>query len=127
MLETVLANGDRPDPVRLLERFEEIRCRVQKAATWRSATYYMGRLLNRDGYVPISTRLSRDDLVFLAHARDDVLAFVNLGQRLVELHQPRKVPGLTSDPARPMLRCRTCTLHWPCPTYRTVDEILGRY
>ena len=123
----MLANGDRPDPVRLLERFEEIRCRVQKAGTWRSATHYMGRLLNRDGYVPVSTRLSRDDLVFLAHARDDVLAFVNLGERLVELHQPREVPGRTSDPSRPLLRCRTCTLRWPCPTYRAIDEILSRY
>lgn len=123
----MLADSDRPDPVRLLERFEEIRCRVQKAGTWRSATYYMGRLLNRDGYVPISTRLSRDDLMFLAHARDDVLAFVNLGQRLIELHQPREVPGVTSDPSRPMRRCRTCTLRWPCPTYRAIDEIVSRY
>lgn len=123
----MLANSGQPDPVRLLERFEEIRCRVQKAGTWRSATYYMGRLLNRDGYVPISTRLSRDDLMFLAHARDDVLAFVNLGQRLIELHQPREVPGVTSDPSRPMRRCRTCTLRWPCPTYRAIDEIISRY
>lgn len=122
----MLAKYDRLDPTRLLDRFEEIRCRVQRAGTWRSATYYMGRLLNRDGYVPISTRLSRDDLLFLAHAREDVLAFVALGRRLIEMHQPRVVPGRTSDPSRPMRRCRTCTLRWPCPTYRAIDEIVDQ-
>lgn len=123
----MLANGDRPDRLRLLERFEEIRYRVQKASAWRSATHYMAQLVNRDGYIPVSARLSRDDLAFLAHAREDVLAFVTLGQRLLELHQSRDVPGVTSDPTRPMLRCRTCAQRWPCPTYRTIDEIIAGY
>ncbi|MQA86231.1 MAG: hypothetical protein GEV03_16755 [Streptosporangiales bacterium] len=122
-----MANGDRPDRLRLLERLEEIRYRVQKATAWRSATHYMGQLVNRDGYVPVNARLSRDDLTFLAHARDDVLAFVALGQRLLELHQPRDVPGRTSDPTRPMRRCRTCTQRWPCPTYQTIDEVIDSY
>jgi hypothetical protein len=108
----------------LQERLEAIHARAEKASSWRGVTQYFSRLINREGYVPIHTKLSREDLVFLAGARDDAIAFAELGLRLLELHQPREAGGISSDPDSPIRRCRACMWRWPCPTFRAIEDAL---
>ncbi|MEV1168343.1 hypothetical protein [Nonomuraea sp. NPDC049784] len=81
--------------------------------------------MNREGYVPIRTRLAIEDLDFVAGARTDLLRFLELGLRLLDLHQPRDAGGITSDAAHPILRCRSCMWRWPCPTFRAMSESFG--
>jgi hypothetical protein len=111
---------------RLRERLELIRARSQKSSSWRSVTHYFSALVNREGVVPVKARLSREDLRFLASARDEVIAFCELGLRLLDLHQPRDAGGISSDPDNPLRRCRACMWHWPCPTIRAVEEAVDR-
>ncbi|MQY05235.1 hypothetical protein [Actinomadura macrotermitis] len=111
---------------RLRDRLETIRVRSERAGSWRASTHYLSGLVNGAGYVPVRTRLTRADLTFLAGARDDVLAFAELGARLLDLHRPQDAGGITSDPTRPIRRCRSCMWRWPCPTFRAIDEVLGR-
>lgn len=118
--------GADPQRNRLRERLETIRGRSQKASSWRSSTQYLGRLINRDGYVPIRTRLSQDDIDFLSGAREEVIAFAELALRLLELHQPKDAGGISSDPENPIRRCRACMWRWPCPTYRAIDDAVDR-
>lgn len=108
---------------RLRERLNIVRQRAERATAWKSVTYYVGRLVNKDGYTPVTARLSHEDLNFLTHARDDVLTFAHLGLRLLELHEPRDA-GAISSTARPVRRCRTCMWRWPCPTYKAIREAL---
>src|SRR5262245_45293223 len=118
-------NGDLPeDPqrVRLRERLESIQIRTEKAASWREATRPLRALLNREGYVPVKTRLSAEDLDFLGEAREELIDFAELGLRLLDLHQPRDAGGITSDRAHPILRCRSCMWRWPCPTFRAMTD-----
>ena len=112
--------------VRLRERLEEIRARSVKSTSWRETTQYLSRLVNRAGYVPVHTRLSRGDLAFLAGARDEVAALADLGIPLPDLHRPQESGGLSSDPAYRIRRCRTCMGRWPCPTLRVISETLTR-
>jgi hypothetical protein len=120
-----VARGDL-QRVRLRERLQTMRGRAEKSSPWRSTTQYLSRLIGRDGTVPIQTRLSREDLAFLAGAREEVVAFAELGLRLLELHQPRDAGGISSDPEDPIRRCRACMWRWPCPTFRVVDEHIER-
>lgn len=76
--------------------------------------------------MPIRARLAREDLVFLSAARDDVIAFCEMGLRLLDLHQPGDAGGISSDSTSPILRCRACMLRWPCPTFRVVESSLDR-
>lgn len=108
---------------KLRERLDAVRYRAERATSWKSVTYYIGRLVNRTGYTPVTARLSHDDLAFLSHARDDVLTFTHLALRLLELHEPRD-GGAVSSTDRPVLRCRTCMGRWPCPTYKAIREAL---
>src|SRR3954453_926643 len=81
--------GDRPDdPDRLWvrERLETLRARSQKSTSWRSLTHYLARLMNREGVVPVRARLTREDITFLASARDDMAAFCEMALRLLDLH-----------------------------------------
>jgi hypothetical protein len=117
--------GD-PRHARLRERLELIRTRSQKSSSWRSITHYFSGLVNREGVVPVKARLSREDLRFLASARDEVIAFAELGLRLLDLHQPRDAGGISSDPGSPIRRCRACMWRWPCPTIRAVEESVER-
>lgn len=119
------AGGD-PRQARLRERLEAIRARSEKSNSWRSSTQYLSRLINREGFVPIRTRLAREDITFLAGARDEVISFADLGLRLLELHQPRDAGGISSDPDNPIRRCRACMWRWPCPTFRAIDEAVDR-
>lgn len=59
-------------------------------------------------------------------ARDVILAFTRLGLRLLGLHRPRDAGGITSDPAHPILRCRSCMWRWPCPTFQVIVEAFDR-
>jgi hypothetical protein len=113
-----------PRQGRLRERLETIRLRSEKSNSWRSTTTFLARLVNREGFVPVKTRLSREDLAFLAGARDDMIALAELGIRLLELHQPRDAGGISSDLDNPIRRCRACMWRWPCPTYRAIDEAI---
>ena len=118
--------GDRSEDAQrrlwLRGRLEAIQARAEKSSPWRGVTRYFSRLINREGYVPIQTKLSREDLAFLAGARDDAIAFAQLGLRLLELHQPRDAGGISSDPESPIRRCRACMWRWPCPTYRALED-----
>ncbi|GAA4060578.1 MULTISPECIES: hypothetical protein [Actinomadura] len=115
-----------PREVRLRERIEAIRARSAKSTSWRSPAQYLSRLVNDTGHVPVKARLSREDLTFLAGARDEVIAFADLAVRLIELHRPQDSGGITSDPDSPIRRCRACMWRWPCPTFRAIDESLDR-
>lgn len=115
------------DPQRegLRDRLESILLRTEKANSWHDEAARLRGLLNHEGYVPIRTRLVREDLEFLAGARADLLRFSELGLRLLDLHQPRDAGGITSDAAHPILRCRSCMWRWPCPTFRAMVESFG--
>jgi hypothetical protein len=120
-------NADRfadPRQGRLRERIEAIRIRSEKSISWRATTQFLCRLINREGFVPVRTRLSREDLTFLSGAREDMIAFAEMGLRLLDLHQPRDAGGISSDPDRPIRRCRACMWRWPCPTFRAMDETI---
>ena len=108
----------------LRERLEAVRLRSEKSNSWRASTQFLSRLVNREGFVPVRTKLSREDLAFLAGARDDMIALADLGIRLLELHQPRDAGGISSDPDNPIRRCRACMWRWPCPTYRAIEEAI---
>jgi hypothetical protein len=110
---------------RLRERLETIRGRSEKSGSWRESTRHLARLVNGAGYVPVTTRLSRGDLAFIAGARDEVIAFADLCLRLLDLHRAQEAGGITSDPGHPLLRCRSCMGRWPCPTVRAVEECLA--
>ncbi|XRQ09519.1 hypothetical protein ACN3XK_00985 [Actinomadura welshii] len=110
---------------RLRERLEGIRARSGKSNSWRTSTQYLSRLMNRDGFVPVKARLSREDISFLAGAREEVIMFAELGVRLLDLHRPQESGGITSDPGSPIHRCRACMSRWPCPTFRAIEETLG--
>jgi hypothetical protein len=112
--------------VRLRERLDAIRARSAKSTSWRTSTQYLSRLVNRDGFVPIRTRLTREDLAFLTGAREEVIALAELGTRVLDLHRPQEAGGITSDPDSPIRRCRACMWRWPCPTFRAIDESLDR-
>lgn len=113
-----------PRETRLRERLETIRSRSAKSSSWRTSTQYLSRLVNKNGFVPVRARLSREDLAFLAGAREEVLAFADLGARLLDLHRPQEAGGITSDPGHPIRRCRACMSRWPCPTFRAMAETL---
>ncbi|WP_243719093.1 hypothetical protein [Actinomadura sp. KC06] len=115
-----------PRETRLRERLETIRARSAKSSSWRSSTQYLSRLVNKGGFVPIKTRLSREDIAFLSGAREEVIAFADLGVRLLDLHRPQEAGGITSDPGSPIRRCRACMSRWPCPTFRAIAETLDQ-
>lgn len=116
--------GSDPQRARLRERLEVIRARSEKSTSWRSSVQHLSRLVNREGYVPVQAKLSREDLAFLSAARDEVIAFSELGLRLLELHQPRDAGGISSDPDSPIRRCRACMWRWPCPTFRAIGDAI---
>lgn len=118
-------NAEQPeDPQRrsLRERLENVQVRSAKASSWRETADPLRSLINREGYVPISAKLTGGDLDFLATAREDLLCLAELGIRLLDLHQPRDAGGITSDTANPILRCRSCMWRWPCPTFRAMSD-----
>ncbi len=114
--------SDDPQRHRLREILEDLLLRTEKARSWEEQATRLRGLVNHEGFVPVRARLAREDLDFLAGARDTLLMFVELGLRLLDLHQPRDAGGITSDAAHPILRCRSCMWRWPCPTFRAMSE-----
>jgi len=106
------------------QQLDDIRRSALDSASWLETTHHYARLLNRDGYVPVTARFRSRDLAFLGQARQDLIGFADLTLRLVELHQPLDAGGISSDPASPVLRCRSCMWRWPCPSLRLIlDEL----
>jgi hypothetical protein len=124
------APADEPDRTQeqrvpeLRERLEAIRLSARGASSWLESSGHYARLINRGGFVPVSARFDVRDLAFLGSAREQVLGFARLGLRIIDLHQPLDAGGITSNPASPVQRCRSCMWRWPCPTFRVVAEVL---
>jgi hypothetical protein len=114
-----------PERVSLREHLDAVRVRAARASSWLETSTHYGRLLNRDGVVPVTARFTRDDIEFLGRAREEVLGFAELGLRLLELHAPLDAGGISSDPSSPILRCRSCMWRWPCPTFRMLTDALS--
>ncbi len=113
-----------PDAGRLQEHLEAVRRSAEGATSWLETSSHYARLVNNDGVVPVTARFSARDLTFLAEARVEMLGFAELGLRLIELHQPLDAGGVSSDTSAPVQRCRSCMWRWPCPTFRTLAEVL---
>jgi hypothetical protein len=109
---------------RIRDDLEGLRLRASVAASWLETSSHYAQLVNRDGVVPVTARLSREDLMFLGEARGQMLRFAELALRLIELHQPGDAGGLSTHPSSPILRCRSCMWRWPCPTFSIVTEVL---
>jgi hypothetical protein len=114
-----------PHRVWMRERLDAARARAASASSWLETSVHYARLLNRDGIVPVTARFTRDDIEFLGRAREEVLGFAELGQRLLELHAPLDAGGISTDPSSPILRCRSCMWRWPCPTFRMLTDALS--
>jgi hypothetical protein len=111
----------------LREHLDEVRRRAEGATSWLETSSHYSRLLNTDGFVPVTARFDVRDLMFLGRARIDLLGFAELGLRLTDLHRPLDAGGTSSDPGNPALRCRNCMWRWPCPTFRTMSEVLAEH
>jgi len=116
---------DDPQRTELRDYLETLRRRAGRAASWLKTSSHYTRLINRDGVIPVTARFSRDDLAFLAWAREQMLGFADLGLHLLDLHQPLDAGGITSDPSSPIQRCRSCMWLWPCPTFRALTGVLA--
>lgn len=127
--ERVATDPARPAPDQRLadlhDHLAEVRRRAAGATSWLESSQHYARLLNAEGFVPVTARFDARDLMFLGRAREDLLAFAGLGTRLADLHRPLDGGGASSDPANPALRCRNCMWRWPCPTFRLLIEFLG--
>jgi hypothetical protein len=103
-----------------------LRSRAEAASSWLASSRHYSRLINRQGVVPVSARMSPGDLAFLAEAREQILQFTELTGRLIDLHQPLDAGGITTDPSSPIRRCRSCMWRWPCPTFSILAEVVDR-
>jgi hypothetical protein len=117
--------GDRQRD-RIRDEMAERAARATAASSWLESSRYYSRLLNRDGIVPLTARMTAGDLAFLAEAREQVLQFTELTLRLIDLHQPLDAGGITTDPTSPIRRCRSCMWRWPCPTFSILAEVVDR-
>jgi len=99
--------------------------RALAASSWLQSSRHYSQLVNRDGVVPVTARMSASDLTFLAEAREQMLRFSELTVRLIDLHQPLDAGGISTDPASPVRRCRSCMWRWPCPTFSILAEVVG--
>lgn len=111
---------------RIRADMEGLRSRAQAASSWLESSRHYGRLINCQGVVPVSARMTPGDLAFLAEAREQALQFTELADRLIDLHQPLDAGGITTDPSSPIRRCRSCMWRWPCPTFSILAEVVDR-
>lgn len=109
----------------LRQYLEGLRQRAQGAASWLKSSSHYARLLNQEGFVPVTARFAAEDLEFLATAREELLRFTELGLRLAELHQPQEASAITSEASGRFHRCGSCMWRWPCPTFRILDEVVS--
>jgi hypothetical protein len=119
------ASGD-SQRERIRDDMAGLRARAGAASSWLESSRHYSRLLNRDGIVPVTARMTAGDLAFLAEAREQMLQFTEFTMRLIDLHQPLDAGGISSDPASPIQRCRSCMWRWPCPTFSIVAEVVDR-
>jgi len=105
---------------------EGLRSRAELASSWLESSRHYSRLINREGVVPLNARMTPADLAFLAEAREQILQFTELADRLIDLHQPLDAGGITTDPSSPIRRCRSCMWRWPCPTFSILAEVVDR-
>ena len=103
---------------------EGLRSRAELASSWLESSRHYSRLINREGVVPLNARMTPADLAFLAEAREQILQFTELADRLIDLHQPLDAGGITTDPSSPIRRCRSCMWRWPCPTFSILAEVV---
>jgi hypothetical protein len=108
----------------LRERLRAARRRARTASSWAGVSRRLGPLLNQDQVVPVSARLTSEDLYFLDGAREEVLALTGAALRMTELHRPLEDGGVGCDPAGGGPRCKNCMWRWPCPTFRILSQIL---
>jgi hypothetical protein len=118
-------DGDRQRD-RIRDEMAERAARATAASSWLQSSRHYSRLVNRDGIVPLTARMTAGDLAFLAEAREQVLQFTELTLRLIDLHQPLDAGGITTDPTSPIRRCRSCMWRWPCPTFSILAEVADR-
>jgi hypothetical protein len=111
---------------RIRADMEGLRSRAEAASSWLESSRHYGRLINRQGVVPVSARMTPGDLAFLSEAREQILQFTELAGRLIDLHQPLDAGGITTDPSSPIRRCRSCMWRWPCPTFSILAEVVDR-
>jgi hypothetical protein len=111
---------------RIRADMDGLRSRAEAASSWLASSRHYSRLINREGVVPVSARMSPGDLAFLAEAREQILQFTELAGRLIDLHQPLDAGGITTDPSSPIRRCRSCMWRWPCPTFSILAEVVDR-
>jgi hypothetical protein len=127
-LERVAPGPGTPQPdsriAGLHHHLEKVQRQAAGAASWLETSEHYARLLNSAGVVPVTARFDACDLAFLGTAREELLAFAELGLRLADLHRPLDAGGTTSDPANAAQRCRSCMWRWPCPTLRLMTEVL---
>jgi hypothetical protein len=109
---------------RLRAHLDAIRLRALGASSWYGTTRDLARLLNRDQVVPVTARLTADDLAFLSGARAELLAVAGAGLQLAELHQPLDDGVTGADPPGADRRCQNCMWRWPCPTFRILAQVL---
>jgi len=126
----ILAPAWAPDQDRQRDQIREemggLSDRALAASSWLQSSRHYRELLNRDGVVPVTARMTASDLAFLAEAREQMLRFSELTVRLIDLHQPLDAGGISTDPASPVRRCRSCMWRWPCPTFSILAEVVGQ-
>ena len=74
------------------------------------------------GLTPATAAAGAGEPELLRMARDDLAGFADLGLRLLELHQPMDLGA--GDPSSSVTACLSCMSPWPCPTFRTLAEII---
>jgi len=111
---------------RIRAEMEGLRSRAEMASSWLETSRHYGRLINREGVVPVNARMTPGDLAFLAEAREQIVQFTELTGHLIDLHQPLDAGGITTDPSSPIRRCRSCMWRWPCPTFSILAEVVDR-
>ena len=111
---------------RIRADMEGLRSRAELASSWLESSRHYSRLINREGVVPVNARMTPGDLAFLAEAREQIIQFTELADRLIDLHQPLDAGGITTDPSSPIRRCRSCMWRWPCPTFSILAEVVDR-
>jgi hypothetical protein len=74
------------------------------------------------GLTPATAAAGAGEPELLRMARDDLAGFADLGLRLLELHQPIDLGA--GDPSSSVTACLSCMSPWPCPTFRTLAEII---
>jgi hypothetical protein len=111
---------------RIRADMEGLRSRAELASSWLESSRHYSRLINREGVVPVNARMTPGDLAFLAEAREQIMQFTELADRLIDLHQPLDAGGITTDPSSPIRRCRSCMWRWPCPTFSILAEVVDR-